>query len=80
MHLTVRLLPLCFLLTSCANSKPFIAPISATPAACRVECQTPPSPRNPAKDYIKDLFHWGSECRNLHSDCVIQSSRDMKRE
>jgi hypothetical protein len=80
MRLMLPLLPLCFLLTSCASSTPFIAPISATPAACQVECPMPPNPRNPAKDYVKDLYRWGSECRNLHSDCVIQSTKDVKSE
>jgi len=77
---TLLLVPLCFLLTSCAGSKAFIAPTSAVPAACQVECEVPPPPRNPAKDYVKDLFRWGSECRNLHSDCVIQSNKEAKRE
>lgn len=69
MRWMLLLLPLCFLTTSCSTSRAYVAPTWVTPTECRQSCDEAPPPRNPAKDYVKDLLGWGYSCKALQEDC-----------
>ena len=62
-----------FLTTSCSHSVAFIEPaLPVRPVECRLECPVAPEPFNPPRAYVLELLKWGSECRDLHNDCITQ--------